>query len=306
MAPEQAQASRDADERSDIYSVGAILYECLSGEPPYGRDTYPVVLGRLMTQDPVDIGDLVPGLGEGMVDVVRRAMARDPADRFPTAAAMRAVLEASVDLTAPRPLPTTRRRPGREAAPALAGEPAATPFAAESMRVVRRGPPLALLGAGLGVGLLGAIAWAALSGPSSPVQPQALMPTPTQAPPLPAAALPPVLPAPPPAASPPLAPAQAAPTPRRLRVAVTPEDARARVVVVLRSGVELASGGSPSLFTLAEGDEALRVMVRAPGFRQAARDLAPSDEEVEIALVRIQSARKNHGPTIDDRNPLRR
>jgi len=311
MAPEQAQASRDADERSDVYSVGAILYECLSGEPPYGRDTYPVVLARLMTQDPVDIGDLVPDLGPGLVDVIRRAMARDPADRFPTAHSMRVALESSVDLTAPRSISTPRRRPGADGSPAQTAEPAATPFAAESMRVERRRPPLGLLGAGLAVGMLAAIAWLVLwdtpaAPPASPALTATPLPSPvaplarTAPPPVPAVAAPTV---PPPVAAPAM---PAVPSPRRLRVLVTPEEARARVVVALGSGVELASTGSPAAFTLAEGDEALSVTVRAAGFREARRELAPTDVEVEIALERNQPVRRNHGPTIDDRNPLRR
>ena len=77
------------------------------------------------------------------------------------------------------------------------------------------------------------------------------------------------------------------------------------MVVALRSGVELASSESPAVFQLPAGDEALRLTVRANGYREAARQLDAESEEVEVALQRRTKVRRNHGPTIDDRNPLR-
>jgi hypothetical protein len=76
--------------------------------------------------------------------------------------------------------------------------------------------------------------------------------------------------------------------------------------VALSSGVELSSAGNAATFTIAEGDVALRVTARAAGFREATRPVSSTDEPIEIVMERIPVTRRNHGPTIDDRNPLRR
>ena len=85
MSPEQAAAEREVDPRADIYALGAVLYEMLAGSPPYTGSTAAVITARKMTE-PVPplrtIRDTVPGALE---QVVRKALARTPADRFATA-----------------------------------------------------------------------------------------------------------------------------------------------------------------------------------------------------------------------------
>jgi serine/threonine-protein kinase len=85
MSPEQAQAAPDLDERTDLWAVGAILYECLAGRPAFTGATYESVIVTICTQDPPDLAPLRPDLSPGLVTVVKRALARDRAARFSSA-----------------------------------------------------------------------------------------------------------------------------------------------------------------------------------------------------------------------------
>ena len=79
MAPEQAEGR--VDERSDVYSVGCLLYECLTGRPPF-EGTMAAQLMAHRHQPRPDPRHVVPGLPDGLAQVVMRAMAVDPHQRF--------------------------------------------------------------------------------------------------------------------------------------------------------------------------------------------------------------------------------
>jgi serine/threonine protein kinase/Tfp pilus assembly protein PilF len=86
MSPEQAVASASLDGRSDIYSLGCVMYECLSGQPPFTGPSPQAVLAR-HTLDPVPrLRTLRPTVPEGVQQAVEKALAKVPADRFSTAA----------------------------------------------------------------------------------------------------------------------------------------------------------------------------------------------------------------------------
>jgi eukaryotic-like serine/threonine-protein kinase len=80
MAPEQA-AGRPANERCDVYAVGAILYEALTGVAPYSGENFMEILTKKATIDPVPVRKLRPELPAEISDLVSRAMARNPDDR---------------------------------------------------------------------------------------------------------------------------------------------------------------------------------------------------------------------------------
>jgi TolB-like protein/tetratricopeptide (TPR) repeat protein len=85
MSPEQASAGRTIDARSDIYSLGCVVYEMLGGQPPFTGPTPQAVLAR-HTLDPVpSLRTLRPTVPVALQDVIERALAKVPADRFATA-----------------------------------------------------------------------------------------------------------------------------------------------------------------------------------------------------------------------------
>lgn len=92
MAPEQVRGKR-ADKRTDIYNLGAVLYEMLTGEIPFPNENQWVALNARVTGDPVAPRKLNPSLSPQAEEIVLRALQRDPANRYPTPAAMKAELD---------------------------------------------------------------------------------------------------------------------------------------------------------------------------------------------------------------------
>jgi len=94
MSPEQASGEWDRiDGRADVYSLGATLYELLTGRPPFREETLVATLTKLMTKPLVPPGQLVelpPGLGA----IVERSLAKEPGQRYPSAQAFAAALAA--------------------------------------------------------------------------------------------------------------------------------------------------------------------------------------------------------------------
>ncbi|HEY7193071.1 MAG TPA: protein kinase [Gemmatimonadales bacterium] len=108
MSPEQARAGRVIDARSDIYSLGCVVYEMLGGQPPFTGPTPQAVLAR-HTLDPVpSLRTLRPTVPVALEDVIERALAKMPADRFTTAHEFSQALERSLRGPAGPPRRTRR------------------------------------------------------------------------------------------------------------------------------------------------------------------------------------------------------
>jgi len=85
MSPEQIEALEDIDQRTDLWSMGAILFEALAGVAPFSEPTFARLVIAICHKDPPDLRKLVPGLPEPVARVVAKAMTRDRQQRFQSA-----------------------------------------------------------------------------------------------------------------------------------------------------------------------------------------------------------------------------
>lgn len=84
MPPEQAEGET-VSERADVYSLGAMLYNVLAGEPPYSGSEASDVVAKVLAGAPTPVDSIVSGIPRDLLAIVRKAMARDPNERYPTA-----------------------------------------------------------------------------------------------------------------------------------------------------------------------------------------------------------------------------
>src|SRR6185436_18563107 len=109
MSPEQAfGAPEELDHRTDVYSLGAVLYEMLTGRPPFEGGTVLSILRKIEDEDPAP-----PGISPRIDALVQKALAKDRERRFQTAADFAEAIRACLD----SPPETARRAPVPAAAP---------------------------------------------------------------------------------------------------------------------------------------------------------------------------------------------
>jgi len=196
MPPEQARGE-PVDARTDLYALGVVAFELLAGRRPFVSKNPVSLLERHLNAPVPDLTVSAPGISRALSDVVQRAMAKEPAHRFPSAPEMLAAFEAAGS----KPPPPARR--GRTV-------------------------PLALTGAALAsVGLLGwwALARRAAPPPTAPVSASASAPAPAPAPATEVQGVPEAmrdLPLPPPEEQPAAAPSPSRPAQGTLNVSATP------------------------------------------------------------------------------------
>ncbi|MFN2520659.1 MAG: protein kinase [Candidatus Limnocylindria bacterium] len=244
FSPEQAHG-RVVDERSDLYSLGVVLYELLTGRPPFEGDSPVEIAVRHVHEEPVPPRRLVPELGPATEAVVLKAMAKDPLRRFQTAHEMKLAILAARDAVGEKAAAAPIAGP--------AGDRAASPLPGYALRGARSRNAAPLIVALLALALLlagGAFALARRPAVDAPVALPSVPPsltapaaptsaptrTPTAAPATsspPATVAPTLVPTAAPATSAPTTPAPAAPTAAQ---------------VVVRPGTTATPAGSVTAF----------------------------------------------------------
>jgi len=92
ISPEQVMGQR-GDQRSDVYALGAMLYEMLTGQPPFTGPSPLAVMNERVVTDPAPVRELNPEISPELEEILFRALARDPRRRYATAAEMAWELE---------------------------------------------------------------------------------------------------------------------------------------------------------------------------------------------------------------------
>src|SRR6185436_15543331 len=89
MPPEQAAANRGlVGKRSDVYSLGAILYHLLTGRPPFQAETLSEIFSQVLTQDPVSPRLLNSSVPRDLETICLKCLEKEPGKRYPTAQAL--------------------------------------------------------------------------------------------------------------------------------------------------------------------------------------------------------------------------
>jgi serine/threonine-protein kinase len=130
MSPEQAMGEREIDGRSDLYSLGVVAYQMLTGRVPFTAGNSMALLMKHVTEPPKPIAELRADVPKSLREAIERALMKEPEDRWPTAATFRDALTSAeppgsswrgptrepVRYTSPRPESARRDRQGRGSA----------------------------------------------------------------------------------------------------------------------------------------------------------------------------------------------
>lgn len=125
MSPEQVRATKDVDHRTDIWSLGVVLYELLTGRDAFQGSSMQDVMGNVVHTEPERLETIVPTLPRDLAAAVHRCLAKDPAQRFTSIAELASALgpfasdpheiPKPVMPAIPRPLPAPATSPDRAA-----------------------------------------------------------------------------------------------------------------------------------------------------------------------------------------------
>jgi serine/threonine protein kinase len=123
IAPERLGSRREEDSRADIYSLACVLYECLTGHPPFDEDTMAGLVAAHLNTPPPQPSSARSGVPEQIDQVIATGMAKDPDARYATTVELaRDALDAvTVPIQRPTPEPSAQHAPSGVAAPMVTG-----------------------------------------------------------------------------------------------------------------------------------------------------------------------------------------
>jgi len=304
MSPEQCRDSRDVDHRTDIYSLGVMLYEMLAGEPPFVSSSWGELVHMHIGVVPASLRTRIPDVPESVDQIVLRALEKDPGARFQSMADLRAALDgAAVADTLIQAAPAGSAPPVAparriDAAPAprtlrrttLAGAASEINQGQGAVAAGRHRPIIAAVAIGSLVMVLAGVALLpGRSQPNTAATTKATTATTTAA--APAVSARPVTARPArPAPATPALPAQAAqsapaaepeaPEPDTISIEIDSDPAGARIIRE-RDGATLGSTPLRQPWPRGAGDESLRV--EREGYRSE-RVIAPRDRDLSVTL----------------------
>jgi tetratricopeptide (TPR) repeat protein len=185
MSPEQVKGLK-ADARSDVFALGCVFYELLSGRKPFDAESMHGVLFKVMQDEPAPLGELAPDLPHALVQVVERALVKDPTERFQSAGELLAGLRLARAAGAARPgeraeparAPTAAAQGAQREAGRSGTRPATRPPEKSSLPhpAAPRGRSYLAVGVVVGLVVVAAAAWAVRSlvtgPPAASPQPQ--------------------------------------------------------------------------------------------------------------------------------------
>ena len=179
MSPEQVKGQK-ADTRSDVFALGCVFYELLTGKKPFDAESMHGVLFKIMQENPVPLREAAPGTPEPVAQVVEKALAKNPADRFADASELLAALRqarralasrSSAQLAHSVPVAPSGQPPRR---PGERGTHSSRPSAATPARSSSPWVPAAAVALGLAVAIAGG--WALRKSVLAPAPPPATPP----------------------------------------------------------------------------------------------------------------------------------
>ena len=116
MSPEQVKGQK-ADARSDIFALGCVFYELLSGRKPFDAESMHGVLYKIMQEEPIPVREAAPGTPEALAHIVEKALAKNPDERFPNAGELLVALRQARSVSPAGRGPERSPDPERSAAP---------------------------------------------------------------------------------------------------------------------------------------------------------------------------------------------
>ncbi len=294
MSPEQARGEPDVDRRVDVYAMGVILYEMITGAPPFDGRNYFELLWKHGNEPPPKMLERNPNVyvSDAIEAVVARALAKEPDERFATMEELeQALLDAAPEVPAlPPPASLPPERPSASAravvkreTPAPVVTPAPKVVTAEMELPTKRRWPLYAMAVGVLLAI-GAAAYAFSGDETSATTPEVAQPAPE----------------PEPEAAPPEEPEQhAEEVPREAPQGVDPPAAPAHVSVQLTStpsGAEVrlgdvALGSTPLVAPLTISSEAVPLTFSSPGYLSQTISVIPA-AGLEVPTVHLRRRRQ--------------